>query len=241
MAADTRLLAVGILHLPIELHLSITHHLAFQPQNFFSLLKTCRILHTVYSQKCIWDTALQLLCRRDALFSPSYSIQSMTVSQLQRAVMGPDLWNSRLRARKPFVGPDVYTEGTFTQLKHIDDQTPAVLGECKSRVYLVPGGRHLFEQAHNVISLWDLGMPKALCNEDKGSDAGKKSPSVSLIDRLEVSEVREPGFSQDPEFTVHQSSDGKRLVLLIAATAQTDDTDRYVAFLYRISPEKTPR
>jgi hypothetical protein len=121
--------------------------------------------------------------------------------------MGPELWNSRLKAGRPFVDPDVQAQVT----------TPNTYGvggigrDPKARPYLVPGGRYLFEQAEGSISLWDLGLPVALT---LGADA-PLNPNITLIDRIMF---QGPAASPVVEFVVHPSADGERLRLWIATT-----------------------
>lgn len=130
----------------------------------------------------------------------------MTVAQLQRAAMGPDLWNRRLRAGNPFVDADVQAQVTTS------DDCKAKGGGGKTRVYFAPGGRYLFEQGHGAISLWDLGFPVAL-----RSDADAPSESkFTLVDRImgQTLARRTPVV----EFAVHPSADGEWLRLWVATT-----------------------
>ncbi|KAJ2919620.1 hypothetical protein MD484_g796, partial [Candolleomyces efflorescens] len=199
----------SILNLPTELHISISQYLAIRPRDIISVLKTCRTLYDVYSQKAIWDTALRIVCQRDALFEPSYPLQSMTVAQLQRAAMGPDLWNRRLRAGSPFVDADVQAQVTTWE-----DCKARGGGGGKARVYFAPGGRYLFEQSHGAISLWDLGFPVAL--RSNSADAASSECKFTLVDRV-MSQTLDR-TTPVVEFAVHPSSDGEWLRLWVVTT-----------------------
>ncbi|TEB33997.1 hypothetical protein FA13DRAFT_127008 [Coprinellus micaceus] len=136
--------------LPPELHIKIAGYLALHPRDLFAVLQVSKALYATFSSKLIWDIALRAVCTRDALYRPSYPINSMTVSQIQHAVMAPDLWNARLKAGKPFVNAG---------MKTLSRRENSAQRRDYNRVYFVPGGRYLFEQARGNVSLWDLGLP----------------------------------------------------------------------------------
>ncbi|KAF6752626.1 hypothetical protein DFP72DRAFT_447638 [Ephemerocybe angulata] len=59
-------------------------------------VQTCRSLKALVSEKSVWITILTSICQEQALFKPSYPVQDMDVAQLQRAAMGPTLFQRRL-------------------------------------------------------------------------------------------------------------------------------------------------
>lgn len=209
--------------LPAELHTNIARYLAVHPEDLFSVLKTCRALHTTYSSKLIWDMALGIVCTRDALYRPSYPVTSMSVSQIQRAVMAPDLWNRRLRSGKPFVDAGMKTLSRSERSAQRRDY---------NRVYFVPGGRYLFEQARGNVSLWDLGLP-ALAR-----DRGSKWEHPRIVDTIEVSHMTQHCDSKGWDIVVHPSPDGAGLrVWIVPGPLASTGTARFISEVHEIRTE----
>lgn len=149
----------------------------------------------------------------------------MTVAQLQRAALGPDLWNRRLRSGEAFVGADIQTQSTTQDDGIMRDPLGGRggRGSGKTRVYFVPGGRYLFEQARGAISLWDLGFPVALRSD---IDPVLPVPYLTLVDRV-VDQRSRLGGELEVEFAVHPSADGQQLRLWIAITPSPSPSGEY--------------
>lgn len=68
----------------------------------------------------------------------------MSVSQLQRATMAPEVWNTRLRSGKPFTGASVKKLSSVQKTARRSDYN------------------RVLEQVQDKISLWDLRLPSLL-------------------------------------------------------------------------------
>jgi hypothetical protein len=81
----------------------------------------------------------------------------MDVRDLQRAALGPTLWQNKVR-RQAGMGPDKpisSIERTFGS-----DYDPGLSSRDNfSGVSLIPGGRYLISYSYHYITLWDMGPP----------------------------------------------------------------------------------
>lgn len=120
----------------------------------------------------------------------------MTVSQIQHAVMAPDLWNARLKAGKAFVNAGIKT---------LSRREDSALRRDYNRVYFVPGGRYLFEQARGNVSLWDLGLPALV----RGKGIVWEEPRI--LDTIKVEDMTAYSDPMGWDIVVHPSPDGAGL------------------------------
>lgn len=132
----------------------------------------------------------------------------MTVSQLQRAVMAPDLWNTRLRTGQPF---------TNASMKRLSRSEVQANKRDYNRVYFVPGGRYLFEQAKGNVSLWDLGLPSLL------KDKGTIWDETRVVDTIDVASMNMFTEAKGWDIVVHPSPDGAGLRVWIVPGPLTPD------------------
>lgn len=114
--------------------------------------KTCKLFHQLVSDKHIWETAVLSMCRHNGLFEPSYPIESMGVTDLQKAAFGPILFNRRIRrlhASQHGAIPTLHP--CKTELSELIPNTCAEL---------IPGGRYLLagQSFSGSIELWGLGI-----------------------------------------------------------------------------------
>ncbi|KAF5310475.1 hypothetical protein D9611_012274 [Ephemerocybe angulata] len=220
----------SIAHLPIELHILIVRYLATRPRSLFSLIQTCHALHTIYTSKPLWTAALHVVCERDALFFPSYPIETMSVHQIMRACLSPDLWNERVRrgdGMKPTgVRPLVDAHRASDEQSKTDDY---------NRVYFVPGGRYLLEHAYGVLRLWDLGLPSIL--QPSRSD---QRDELRVVDSVITSDGKVgsvPGEESDGEveFVVHPSPNEMRFrVWIVPSPVKARGGVRCTSSIYEI-------
>lgn len=204
-----------MIDLPFELHISIARYLANSPRDLFSLLKISRSLHELYTSKTVWTITLREICIRDALFFPSYPVEEMSVKQLMRACLAPDLWNERIRT-----GPGLKDSGVQTLSSEPLESDPleGAQRDSYNRVYFVPGGRYLIDHAGGRLRLWDLGLPSIFREEEANAQEPRIVTSILITDPSQVSDD-EGGMELDTdgggqatiEFVVCPSRDGMRL------------------------------
>jgi len=154
----------------------------------------------------------------------------LSTSQLQRAALAPELWNTHLRHMRDFHTP---LETEMCTLARPEIQADR---HSYNRVYFVPGGRYLVEEAKTTVSLWDLGMPLAVRDAVQGVEAGrtlgaegKAVLEPTLLD-LFVLEAREKEW--DPiieDMIVTPAGDGSKLRICLVST----DCNRKVEETYK--------
>jgi hypothetical protein len=115
------------------------------------------------NQTCVWVSVLRFLCRREGLFQPSYSFDTMDLGALQRASLGPYRWNRVIQEHHE---NDTEESPNLTELEPISttkiadaNQFQASLWQTKqtTRLLLVPGGRFLLVTNESSLQLWDIG------------------------------------------------------------------------------------
>lgn len=91
------------------------------------------------------------MCRHHGLFEPSYPVESMGVTDLQKAAFGPILFNRRMRRL------EAGSDGDAPTLRPRETKFPNKLISTLSE--LIPGGRYLLTGGKftGSIVLWDLG------------------------------------------------------------------------------------
>jgi hypothetical protein len=110
--------------------------------------------------------------------------------------MAPDLWNTRLKAGKPFVNAG---------MKTLSRRENSAQRRDYNRVYFVPGGRYLFEQARGNVSLWDLGLPALV----RGKGTVWAEPRI--LDTIKVDDMTAYSDPMGWDIVVHPSPDGSGL------------------------------
>jgi hypothetical protein len=113
--------------------------------------QTCKEFHELLSDRSIWEIAVQQMCRENYLFEPSFPTELMNLYDLQRAALGPTLWNNKmLRAGRD--GKAVEPLEDHLKIR------PFEHGEYYRVTSIVPGGRYLLAAAMWRFDLWDLGV-----------------------------------------------------------------------------------
>ncbi|KAF9009911.1 hypothetical protein BDQ17DRAFT_1347127 [Cyathus striatus] len=120
--------------LPCELQLHVLFFLG--PLDILSLQRTCKHMHTMIN-----------MCEENAVFSPTYPIEEMTLRELRISATRPDRFLSFLEKSNP---------GQLLQ-PFVRQSIPFTGYEWHPDLYLVPGGRYLFTFFYNSFSLLDLG------------------------------------------------------------------------------------
>ncbi|KAF6748203.1 hypothetical protein DFP72DRAFT_578589 [Ephemerocybe angulata] len=178
-------------------------------------IKTCRTLHELYTSRSVWTLALREICIRDALFFPSYPVDKMSVKQLMRACLAPDLWNERVRA-----GPGLKDPGVQTLSSELLESDPfeGAQRDSYNRVYFVPGGRYLIDHAGGSLRLWDLGLPSIFREKEGNAQEPRVVTSILIMDPSQVLDDEggvvldtDGGGQETIEFVVCPSRDGMRL------------------------------
>ena len=111
-------------------------------------------------ERSIWENLLEKLCVERSLFRPSFPVKDMDVYDLQRAVMGPHLWDRLIQGRS--APPEEFPYG-HTVASHYTLDLEELHGE--KDIFLLPGGRYLFSCGSGAthhrpgVRLWDLGVP----------------------------------------------------------------------------------
>lgn len=163
--------------LPLELWGETFAHM--EPYDVLTLGKASRALHAVVSDKSIWITIVGLVCKKYGLFKPSYPVETLSVAQLQRAAMGPVLFQSLMaknskpihqveKAKEPIPATEVKLRFNDSRLAHGGSIPPLTITDHHRR--LVPGGRFVVQviklpgrpgdsRSSFSVELWDLGTP----------------------------------------------------------------------------------
>jgi len=160
----------------------------------------------------------------------------MTTSQLQRVALGPDLWNTHLRHLRDLPLP---TDAEMCTLPRPDIQAEK---ESYNRVYFVPGGRYLVEEARSTVSLWDLGLPLAVrdLEEPAYGDEGEAPKTHTIEPKLvDTFTLRPANASSDPvieEMIISPHSDGQRLRICILSREVGYSLNSLFQYVLHIKP-----
>lgn len=110
-----------------------------------ALRKTSKLFCCVTSQRIIWVDLLRRVCSDNSVFRPTFPIDQMCVTDLERAVFAPTRWldhvmRNNMKARGCCARTITPSENPYFQ-----------------GVYLVPGGRFLITFSEADLCVWDLG------------------------------------------------------------------------------------
>ncbi|KAF5338877.1 hypothetical protein D9611_008794 [Ephemerocybe angulata] len=138
--------------LPADLWFEIA--IIVEPRDLLAMKLVCKALHEMFADRELWKYVLHDVCHRHSIFLPSYPIDDMSLTELQRAALGPYRW-ARLLKRK--ANPSIRTESTRL-LKPLKENNHPLGVAPNSLQFLVPGGRFLFIAQRHSLDLWDLGV-----------------------------------------------------------------------------------
>ncbi|TEB27175.1 hypothetical protein FA13DRAFT_961209 [Coprinellus micaceus] len=136
------------------------------PLDVMSLSQTCRILHSLLSEGSVWKAILRKDMRRNGPFIVSYSLDELTLGELQRAATRSERWRrfSIKRALSPGAWNMDATLETGKSLRDCSDVRPT---NANLTQRLIPGGRFLLTsgvsnpyydgESTAQMTLWDLG------------------------------------------------------------------------------------
>lgn len=124
------------------------------------------------------------MCIRNRIYTPSYPIDSMTLSQLQSAALGPYTFARIIHDNSAPLGLERSAQH-LTPVSAISIP-PRLVFEIPSqecRTYLIPGGRYLLilNPENSKLGLWDLGPP------------GHALQKPSLVAELDTTRDHQPG------------------------------------------------
>ncbi|KAJ3525818.1 hypothetical protein NMY22_g10418 [Coprinellus aureogranulatus] len=178
--------------IPLELWIDIVDDL--EPIDVLRLSQTCRFFHDILCTHDIWTRILRSICRRYQLFEPSYPMNDMDVSHLQRVALGPHLWANLVKRHA--VTPVYLTPAS----RPITPVSTLTMNDTPSEgsYFLIPGGRFLVilrnpNPGMNIsdntdpytLELWDLGVvgtsPRSAPILLGKTDTGVASPNGSRL------------------------------------------------------------
>ncbi|KAF9001148.1 hypothetical protein BDQ17DRAFT_1358843 [Cyathus striatus] len=140
----------NFVNLPYDVHLLILNYLPLV-NDIMSALKTCRNIYNLGLERAICVNILRRVCLQDGIFLPSLPLDTMSVSELKSAAMGPYHFLSLFGSQIP--GSKI--AAVTTRTLHL---WPNFLDEYYTGFYLVPGGRYLITSYEDNLTLWDLSV-----------------------------------------------------------------------------------
>ncbi|KAJ3541106.1 hypothetical protein NMY22_g4031 [Coprinellus aureogranulatus] len=104
-----------------------------------ALQLTCKFLYNLLRSKSVWTSVLRRSCFENGVFFPSFPVEEMDVTRLQRAAISPDQFDDS------------------PQLELL--ASSLVRSNLESDYLLVPGGRFILVGNRAELCLWDCGPP----------------------------------------------------------------------------------
>ncbi|KAF6750576.1 hypothetical protein DFP72DRAFT_910570 [Ephemerocybe angulata] len=180
-----------------------THIVSFaEASDVKSLAQVSHSLRQMLYSISIWASVLRSICKDNAIFLGSYPIDEMSLLALQRAALGPSLWNAMLEKHLSSRNPKNLSIGS-TKLKTRSSRRISIEAD---QYFLVPGGRFLVTANLDLLALWDLGFvgqppkeePELICKIEYGSHFYISQLAICELDddTLQVAvatELRRPG------------------------------------------------
>ncbi|KAF9001158.1 hypothetical protein BDQ17DRAFT_1542917 [Cyathus striatus] len=137
------------LDLPYDVHLQILDLIPVI-NDMLSVLKTCRKMYNLESERSVYINILKKVCAQDRIFFPSITpVSTMGISELKSVAMKPYRFLSVLDQSIP--GSKLKAVTTRALRLGLNFQEKFTTG-----IFLVPGGRYLFVFYKDEITLWDL-------------------------------------------------------------------------------------
>lgn len=125
--------------------------------------KTCHALHDILQDRTVWTAVLLSMCLKRRIYPPSYSMESMTLSQLQNAALAPYTFARRVEHQSTSLGVERSMEPLtpFSSVSVLPETIPFERLSEERINFLVPGGRYLLilTDVDMTLALWDLGPP----------------------------------------------------------------------------------
>ncbi|KAF5338639.1 hypothetical protein D9611_012753 [Ephemerocybe angulata] len=141
----SRFNAFGSDHLPNDVVMQLMHQL--DPLDIVSMRMTCRTMNIASHARIVWICALSRLCEMQGIMEDTFPIDDMSDRELEHAATAPYKFLGLFGDKRE--GYDLRPASMWT----LGFPGPSSIAE----VFLVPGGRFLFLQENQMISLWDLG------------------------------------------------------------------------------------
>ena len=125
-----------------------------------------------------WVRVLKRVCKEHALLLASYPLHEMTVRDLQKISLSPDLFQSRLAKTSPCELERLSEISLSSETREISNskavEVCTIPWSFHCDTFLIPGGRYLLSHFFNSIMLYDLGVPyihptaplSLVCQED---------------------------------------------------------------------------
>ena len=114
--------------------------------------QTCKIIHSSFSSRSFWIAFLHSMCRKYGVFPPTFSVDTMSTSQIKDAALRPTRWGERF--------PSTVTRWPYYR-SHWGTPLPADHLRFGEIIALIPGGKFLITASCDraTVTLWDLGGP----------------------------------------------------------------------------------
>ncbi|KAF6757437.1 hypothetical protein DFP72DRAFT_891147 [Ephemerocybe angulata] len=162
-----------------------------EPQDLLCMKLVCRALYSIFADQELWKYVLHAVCRRHFVFLPSFPIDDMNATELQRAALGPYRWgkllerNSRHSVKKE----------NLALVRPMKENDYPLRTTRQSKKFLVPGGRYLVVAHTESVDLWDLGpvgraplSPPVLVARE---ELAPSSATAFQLEGLEVAPINE--------------------------------------------------
>ncbi|KAF6757052.1 hypothetical protein DFP72DRAFT_891647 [Ephemerocybe angulata] len=231
--------------LPHEVWCNAFEHM--EPSEVLFLGQVSRTLRTLVSEKSVWRAILRSVCRKYDLFGPSFPVEEMSVKELQRAALGPELFKA-LVTRHSWPADELHEAQILVPAS---DLTPFrkrgfKMGGSRSVKFmwvrhLVPGGRFLFQvtQAPNkaadgsfTVQLWDLGVPGSSPLRKPSLMAEIKNGKPAGLNVTAVTAMVDPENDISLRVATYLSGYGTGCMIKIHAISPSDPTFKRLAELH---------
>ncbi|TRM56984.1 hypothetical protein BD626DRAFT_226443 [Schizophyllum amplum] len=150
--------AAGLLSLPAELLLGIQSLL--EPLDVAALQSTCTTLQGPSICRAVWLNTLRQVMDRNDVFTPTFPLDEMTISELRYAAIRPQVFLRRLK-RCASEAVDAIGYLKYSALRAIDLYWPTHPEHVEEHIWsviLLPGGRYLLVVTHLNLYVHDLGQ-----------------------------------------------------------------------------------
>ncbi|KDR79839.1 hypothetical protein GALMADRAFT_241929 [Galerina marginata CBS 339.88] len=194
-----------LLNLPPNLHLQIFFLL--DAIDVISIRQSCKTFSETSLRKEVWTTVLRNMCYQNTVFAPTFSIDDMSVSELEKAATAPARMLSRLENHQKSSHKTPLKPHRTRYFSPEDDEVNF------DSVFLVPGGRFLVTGSLDGLKLWDLS-----------SFSNENAPQIVMSWLFPLNTV----FGIKPT--------AGREGLILAAGRESTDGDNLEIVIYEYSP-----
>ncbi|PPQ69765.1 hypothetical protein CVT24_002977 [Panaeolus cyanescens] len=212
---------VEFLDLPTDIWIYVWYYF-LDAQDVISLLQTCRVTYALCSNQSLWAKKLKEVIQKDALFSPSFDLNTMSLNDCKRAVLAP------MRMASIFESAQTSSlEGGRAKIRPASSRIlPFALASPILMMLMVPGGRFLAVKTAQEILMVDVESnegPSEKMRRKTGEELRRASsifvtsPSIDGS-KVRIATVENPGIgAESSRITVLEFDPVKRELYRLAS------------------------